>query len=289
MSAGGAAQTAMNAIVDFPVKPEARPYLDAFERGVRQNPQVEPAWLAANRRRGMARFAELGFPSRKSESWRYLDLQPLQRQPLLPAAAPSAAMLRTMGDRLAHLTLPKTSVRLVLIDGCFARELSSIATPEGVWFGPTRSAIAERPDLVHQVMDDISGDAAHPFAALNAALFGDGYILEIAPGVTLDQPIEVVHLGSGAGAGSYHTRSLVTLGAGSRASILESYAGPETGSGHYWRNDVVAVRLAENAELTRTIIVEECQLQSAQRHGFRIQQRHADDRVVTKIRAGDDR
>jgi Fe-S cluster assembly protein SufD len=248
---------AMNAVVDFPVKPEARPYLDAFDRGIGHNAQIEPAWLAANRRRGIARFAELGFPSRKSESWRYLDLQPLQRQPLLPAAAPSGAMFRTMSDRLAHLTLPKTSVRLVLIDGCFAGELSSIAMPEGVWFGPTRSGIAERPDLLHQVMDDISDDAAHPFAALNAAFFGDGYILAIAPGVTLDQPIEIVHLGSGAGAGSFHTRSLVTLGAGSRASILESYAGPETGSEHYWRNDVLAVRLAEAAELTRTIIVEE--------------------------------
>src|SRR5580765_727946 len=114
--------TAMNAIIDFPVKPEARAYLDAFERGTGHDARVEPAWLAGNRRRGMARFAELGFPSRKSESWRYLDLQPLQRRPLLPAAAPSDAMLRTMGDRLAHLTLPKTSVRLVLIDGCFAGE-----------------------------------------------------------------------------------------------------------------------------------------------------------------------
>jgi hypothetical protein len=82
-------------------------------------------------------------------------------------------------------------------------------------------------------------------------------ILAIAPGVTLDQPIEIVHLGSGAGAGSFHTRSLVTLGAGSRASVLEVYAGPETGERRYWRNDVVAVRLAEDAELTRTIIVEE--------------------------------
>src|SRR4029077_166673 len=127
----------------------------------------------------------------------------------------------------------------------------------GVWFGPTSSAIVERPDLLREAMDDISDAAAHPFAALNAAFFGDGYVLEVAPGVTIDQPIEIVHLGSGAGAGSYHTRSLVTLGTGSRASILESYAGPETGSGHYWRNDVVAVRLAEGAELTRTVIVEE--------------------------------
>src|SRR6266487_3938148 len=98
----------MNAIVDFPVKPEARPYLDAFDRGVGHNPDNEPAWLARTRRRGIARFAETGFPSRKSESWRYLDLQKLQQHPLLPAAEPSGAVLRRMGERLAHLALPET-------------------------------------------------------------------------------------------------------------------------------------------------------------------------------------
>ena len=197
----------MNAIVHFPVTPEARPYLDAFERGVGPDANAEPAWLARIRRRGIARFAATCFPTRQSESWRYLDLQKLRQQPLLPAKAPSGAVLRRMGERLAHLALPETGARLVLADGRFAGELSSTDVPEGVWFGPTCSAVAERPDLANELIGDIAGDAAHPFAALNAALFGDGYILAIAPGVSLDQPIEIVHLGSGAGTGSFHTRS----------------------------------------------------------------------------------
>ena len=247
----------MNAIVEFPVRPETRPYLDAFERGVADGGAIEPAWLTPSRRRGLARFAELGFPSRKSESWRYLDLQQLQREPLLPAAAPSGGAPAAMGERVAHLGLPETASRLVIVDGFFAAEVSSIVMPKGVWFGPTGSALAERPDLLREVIGDIPGDPAQPFAALNAAFFSGGYILEIAPGVTLDQPIEIVHLGSGARAGSFHTRSLIMLGPGSRARVLEIYAGPETGSARYWRNDVVAVRLADGAELDRTVIVEE--------------------------------
>src|SRR5437764_4739286 len=131
----------MNAIVDFPVKPEVRPYLEAFDRGVGHN---EPDWLARSRRRGIARFAETGFPTRKSENWRYLDLQMLQREPLLPAAAASGAVLRQMGERLAHLALPETGVRLVIVDGRFAAGLSSTDVPEGVWFGPAARAVAER-------------------------------------------------------------------------------------------------------------------------------------------------
>ncbi len=75
--------------------------------------------------------------------------------------------------------------------------------PEGVWFGAISAALAARPELLDQVVGLIPGDAAHPFAALNAAFFADGYVLDIAPGVALDQPIEIVHLCSGAAAASF--------------------------------------------------------------------------------------
>jgi len=243
----------MNAIVDSLVKPEVRPYLDAFGRGVRHGADREPGWLADSRRRGIARFAETGFPSRKSESWRYLDLQPLAQHPLLPADPTPGENLDAMRRRLAQLALPGGGPRLVILDGLFSAELSSIDLPPAVWFGSTYSAIAERPDLLDEVVAEIPGDAAHPFAALNAAFFADGYILDVAPGMALDQPIEIVHLGSRAAAGSFHTRSLIRLGEGSRASVLEVYAGEE----RYWRNDVLAIRLSSGAALAHTAIVEE--------------------------------
>jgi Fe-S cluster assembly protein SufD len=243
----------MSAIVDFPVKPEARPYLDAFDRGIGHHAEIEPGWLAGSRRRGLSRFAETGFPSRKSESWRYLDLQPLVRQPLLPSGPAPGENLDAARELLAHLALPGRGPRLVIVDGLVADELSTRDMPAGVWFGATYSAIAERPDLFDEVVAESPGDTAHPFAALNAAFFADGYILDVAPGIALDEPIEIVHLASGAIAGSFHTRSLIRSGEGSRAGVLEVYAG----LGRYWRNDVVAVRLADRAELTRTVVVEE--------------------------------
>ncbi len=243
----------MNAIVDFPVKPEARPYLDAFDRGVGHNVEIEPAWLAGARRRGIARFAELGFPSRKSESWRYLDLQPLAQHPLLPAEPIPGANLEAARERLARLALPGEGSRLVIVDGRFAANSRRSICRTGCGSARSPRRLPARLELSPEIVADAANDAAHPFAALNAAFFADGYILDIAPGVVLDQPIEIVHLGSGAREGAFHTRSLIRLGAGSRASVLEIYAG----DGRYWRNDVVALRLADGAELTRTAIVEE--------------------------------
>jgi Fe-S cluster assembly protein SufD len=78
-------------------------------------------------------------------------------------------------------------------------------------------------------------------------------VLALDPGVTLDAPVEIVHLASGASEASFHTRSLAVLGAGSRASVIEIY----TGEGRYWRNDVLAARLAEGAILHRAVAVEE--------------------------------
>src|ERR1700732_4317592 len=112
-------------------------------------------------------------------------------------------------------------------------------------------AIAERPDLVRAGLDTQPQD--RPFASLNAAFFADGFVLDIAPGVALDRPVEIVHLASGDAGGSLHTRSLVAIGAGSRASIFETFAG----RGSYWRNDVIELRLGEGAEFARVALVEE--------------------------------
>jgi Fe-S cluster assembly protein SufD len=238
----------MNAVVKFPVKPEARAYLARFARDV-----GEPGWLAAHRQQAMTRFSELGFPNRKSESWRYLDLQPLERKPLLPAHAARRTDSAALRERVAALSLSAAGNRIVLVDGRLAAELSVIAPQSGVWFGAMAQAMRERSDLVQTAIEDSAGDAAHPFAALNTAFFADGFVLSVAPGIALERPIEIVHLASGIAEHSFHTRNVIQLGEGSRAAIVESYAGV----GRYWRNDVLAIRLAADAELVRTVLVEE--------------------------------
>ncbi len=235
----------MSAVVDFPVKLEARPYLDAplGQAG-------EPDWLTRHRRRSLARFAEQGFPSRRGEAWRYLDLRPLEQSPLLPipgGGAKSSMVLDNLG-------IVGAAHRLVLVDGRFAPELSAVAAlPPGIWFGSTAAAIDTRPNLVRDALTAPWPDRDRNFAVLNGALFTDGFVLDVAPGVVLDRPLEIVHLASGAASGSLHTRSLVALGAESRIRLIENFAG----EGRYWRNDVITLRLGAGAELNRVTLVEE--------------------------------
>src|SRR5262245_16339550 len=97
----------MSAVVDFPVKAETRPYLDAFAR----RPSGEPEWLGARRRRGLSRFAEQGFPSRRSEAWRYIDLRALEEKPMLPARATRIVADAATGSQLAEITFAGAAFR----------------------------------------------------------------------------------------------------------------------------------------------------------------------------------
>jgi Fe-S cluster assembly protein SufD len=243
----------MNDVIDFPVKPEARAYIDAFAAGRALIPR-EPDWLVEHRKRSLARFAELGFPSRRSEAWRYVDLRALEEHPMPPVRA-----MRTVADfatstQLAEIGLSGSICRLVLVDGRFAAEMSSVEKlPAGVWLGSMAEAVSERPDLVRSAIEALPLDAARPFAALNTAFFSDGFVLDVGPGIALDQPIEIVHLAAAANGRSLHTRNLVAIGTESRASVFESFAGQD----RYWRNDLVELRLDRRADLTRVALVDE--------------------------------
>jgi Fe-S cluster assembly protein SufD len=244
----------MSAVVDFPVKSEARAYLEAFGRDARGRHQDEPNWLAGYRKGNLARFAELGFPSRRGEAWRYLDLRALEQRPMLPAGAERPIVTSVARAQLSEIGFAGPAYRLVLADGRFAPELSAIeGLPSGVWLGSMAAAIAGRPDLVRSGLEAPSLDTPRPFAALNAAFFADGFVLDIAPGIALDRPVEILHLSSREAGDSLHTLSLVVVGTGSRASVVESFIG----LGDYWRNDVVELRLAAEAELAQIALVEE--------------------------------
>jgi Fe-S cluster assembly protein SufD len=239
----------MTTLVDFPAKPEARPYL-----GAPPGSAGEPDWLAQRRRRALARFAEQGFPSRRGEDWRYLDLRPLAEASLAPASLRGAEAGEAAAAALGEIGFAAPAARVVLVDGFFSPALSrSGALPTGVFLRPTRAAVEARPQLVAAALDALSDDPEQPFAALNAAHFTDGFVLDVAPGVDLERPIEIVHLASGREPVSLHTRSLVRLGAASRVRLIEAFAGER----RYWRNDIVMVDVGAGAAFERAAIVEE--------------------------------
>ena len=77
-------------------------------------------------------------------------------------------------------------------------------------------------------------------------------MLALDAGVALATPVEIIHWGDAAES-SLHLRNLIQLGAGSRATIIESYAG----HGRYWTNAVALVDLAAGAALRHAKLQDE--------------------------------
>ncbi|HLJ20853.1 MAG TPA: SufD family Fe-S cluster assembly protein, partial [Stellaceae bacterium] len=230
------------------IKPEAAPYLDAF-RTQEGNP-TEPDWLLDRRAAALKQFAALGFPTRREEPWRFTNLTPLARAAFPPAPRPQPELYRLV---LEPYIVSQSAHRIVLVNGHVVSSLSPIGRlPKGVWLGSTAKAIAERKDLALAGFDERDATAAQPFASLNGALFGDGFVLALAPGAVLEAPVEIIHVGH-AGAQSVHPRSAVIAGAGSKATVIETFYG----GGDAWTNSVLRVELGEKASLDHVRIQDE--------------------------------
>ncbi len=224
------------------LKAETEPYLAAFRD--RAEEAGEPRWLATRRETALARFGELGFPTRREEAWRFTDLRPLQRAALPPAPSMSTALVSA--EAADALCLSATTHRLVFVNGLIVPSLSDVGTlPAGAWLASTAATLAQRPDLIADLVDATDTAGAQPFASLNAAFFADGFVLVLEAGVTLAHPVEIIHIGRADAPQSLHLRNLVRLGSGARASLCESYSG----SGVYWTNAVTTVDLSPDAVL----------------------------------------
>jgi Fe-S cluster assembly protein SufD len=238
------------------VKPETESYRMAFTAA---RDSAEPQWLVTRREAALARFEALGFPTRRDEAWRFTDLRPLQRAyfPPLPSVEREGPAQREgegeLHPRLTSYAFPGETHRLVLVNGRFAPALSSIgALPKGVWLASTALTLAERPDLALDILDRTDEEGGQSFSALNAALFADGFVLALEDGVALEKPIEITHWGGATGR-SFHLRNLIRLGAGSRATVIETFAGDAAS----WTNAVAIVDLARGAALRHAKLQDE--------------------------------
>ncbi|WP_044559116.1 Fe-S cluster assembly protein SufD [Azospirillum sp. B4] len=199
----------------------------------------QPSWLTGHRAAGMARFAALGYPTRKMEAWRFTDLRPLTASVFPSAPADPVAVTPAT---LAPHRLAGPAHRLVLVNGRFAPALSDIGTlPPGVWLGSATDALRTRPDTMASAFmeDEVA------LASLNAALFADGFVLALEPGVILETPVEIIHHADMGAPAAAHLRNRLVIGAGARATVVET----STGAGAGWLNTVTAITVAAGGAL----------------------------------------
>ncbi len=220
----------------------ARPYLPG-------GPTVAAARAAA-----FAAFAATGLPHRRMEAWKYTDLRRLMRDAKPLAGAPDALALEqagTAGALLAGLGLR----RLVVVNGTFVPELSDLADLEpGLGIRAMADALAADNAVLGHGLGALVPES-EPALALNTALAGDGVVVTVAPGARIERPLHLAFIATGVTATAMVTRSLVVIGAGAAASVIETHEGPS--GTDYQVNTALQLVLGDGAQLDHAKIIQE--------------------------------
>lgn len=200
-------------------------YLSIFQKIEKEIPPGRRPWVHATRREAIERFEALGFPTTRMEDWRSTSVAPIAEGSFrLPDAHDAGDV--TVSDIRPFRFDPWPGSTLVFVNGCFDPELSRIRpSREGVFAGSLAEAIASRREAVEPHLARIARFADHAFTALNTAFLDDGACVVLPRSAAPDEPIHILHLASCAGGVMAHPRTLIVAGEGSRATLLETYAG----------------------------------------------------------------
>jgi Fe-S cluster assembly protein SufD len=199
------------------------PYLGAFERQIEPGARQHPSWLYPLRKAGLARFAELGFPTTRDEDWRFTNVTPIAQLPFRPVlkaaqgVSPDVVASGTFGGL--------TASRLVFVDGHYVPELSRLRDlPAGVRLGNLAREMGAKGSVAEAHLGQLLQTERNAFGALNTAFFTDGLFLHVPDGVQVTDPVHVVFLGAAREAGATSMpRNLVIVGAAASVTVLETH------------------------------------------------------------------
>jgi len=212
-------------------------------------------WLEQRRTRAIERFTASGFPTRKDEHWRYSSLDGVLKQPLTTDAGLTQALDEAAISAL--LITQNPAARLVFCNGRLVESLSRLdRLPNGVVLRSMRDMLENDPARVHKRLGAVLQTEADALCNINTALLNDGFWLEVMENTSIDAPIEILYVCSGAEDSlAVSPRNLVHLREGAQASLIEHYAGP--GASRYFTNAVSEIALCRSAVLNHTLLQEE--------------------------------
>jgi Fe-S cluster assembly protein SufD len=198
-------------------------------------------------------FVREGLPHRRVEEWKYTDLRALMRE-AKPLASPPDAQAKARAKSAGALLGDVEARRLVFVDGAFVPELSDTAALEkGLTVGSLAAALAGDNAELTAHLGELA-PASDVAVALNTALMGDGAVIRVGAGATIERPLHLVFTASAKPAASF-VRSLMIVEQGARVMLVESHEGP-AGS-DYQVNAALELLVGDRAHVDHVKIIGE--------------------------------
>jgi len=210
--------------------------------------------VAALREAAFKAFEQQGLPHRRIEEWKYTDLRAVMRDAKPLAALPDVqakARAKDAGQWLAKVG----ARRIVFVDGVFAPELSDLSALEkGLTIGSLADALVKADSATMKYLGRATPAKDDPAVTLNTAFMGDGTVIRIADGAVIERPLHLSFVTSDK-AVSIFVRSLVVIGKGVKATLIESFEGPA--GVDYQVNHALELSVGEGAEFDHVKIAHE--------------------------------
>ncbi len=202
-------------------------------------PAGGPAWLETLRTGAVDRLRRTGLPGKKTESWRFTPVAPLDQMSFGAPGRSDLARVRAAAE--AMLSSDDGCFRIWIVNG---EPLAIDAPPHGVRVQQIAQCAGDADVRAH-----LGAHArAEYFGALNAALFEHGVVIRIERGARPSQPIHVIHVADAdGGAVAVYPRLLVLAGADAQAVLVESHVA--LGKGKLLVSPVTEIALADGARL----------------------------------------
>src|SRR6267142_1961933 len=216
------------------------------------------SWLLRLRESAMDRFEALGFPSVTEEEWKYTNVSPIARADFAAVTRVDTSHSPTPEQVELFSYSEATDSRLVFVNGLLRSDLSSVrAVPDGVVAIGLDEALrdARFSEVVREHLGRLVEHDENGFTALNTAFVGNGALVVIPRGMTVESPLHILFLSHAPQPTAGFPRVLVLAEENSSATIIESYGSLD--SGVCFTNAVVEVVLKDGARLAHYRVQDE--------------------------------
>ncbi len=211
----------------------------------------------AIREKAWHRFEDLGLPDKHKVGYQYFPFSQFYQESY--ERAEGAPIPQDQITNLIHPDCKRT--HLIFINGQYSPELSdTTGLPKEVVVLRLRDALTNFGNFLQVRLSRTLKEETDPFATLNIALIQMGLFIYIPPNITVDAPLQCLHLISNDRPVMFHPRIHFFLG--KRAKVQWIYDHHCLKDFEYFANGVVDIALEEGAHFEQYGIVNPC------RHGW---------------------
>jgi len=186
--------------------------------------RIDPAWLTAARRQAWSEYQSADWPNPRDENWMRSELRGFRISKFSPNVEETTQIPDTTPVRMLEGVNPAGTIRSV--NGVVVQEqLDAVYASRGVIAGSLSRCVKAHGDLVQEHLHSLVKPTNDRFAALQAAMWNDGYFVYVPRNTVVDRPIHIHAAMSDGGVDFSHT--LIVLEEGAEATVLFESASPD--------------------------------------------------------------